>query len=183
MDEIELTRRYGVIGQRLSRLSRGLDTRKVDPDGEMKSVSAETTFNTDIMRLDELTPILRRLAEKVSARLKSKHIAGTQITLKLKTKDFKTRTRNRSLADPTQLADRIFNTAHDMLTHETGREHFRLIGVGVSGLTGDGNADPHDLVDIKSGKRAQAERAMDAVREKYGTKSVELGMTFSTQKR
>ena len=108
MDEAELGRRYGSMGLRLWRLSRARDTRSVEPHGEAKSVSAETTFNTDIADLHELTSILRALSERVSRRLKRSGIAGLTVTLKLKTADFKIRTRSRQLADPTQLADRIF---------------------------------------------------------------------------
>ncbi|MDA4835549.1 hypothetical protein NY536_29400, partial [Enterobacter hormaechei] len=58
----------------------------------------------------ELVPILRSLSEKVSRRLKAADIAGRTVVLKLKSSDFKLKTRNRQLADPTQLADRIFRT-------------------------------------------------------------------------
>ncbi len=55
---------YGTMGQRLYRLSRGLDSRRVEPDHGMKSVSAETTFNNDLSDANDLVPILRALAEK-----------------------------------------------------------------------------------------------------------------------
>ena len=66
MDEARLMRAYGTMGQRLYRLSRGLDTRRVNPESEMKTVSSETTFFKDLSRLDDLAPILRGLSEKVS---------------------------------------------------------------------------------------------------------------------
>src|SRR6478736_9367173 len=108
MEEGDLMRRYGVMGQRLFRLSRGIDDRVVHPNEAAKSVSAETTFFEDISRHEDLVPILRDLSEKVSRRLKRSEIAGRTVVLKLKTADFKSRTRNRRLDDPTQLADRIF---------------------------------------------------------------------------
>ncbi len=55
---------YGTMGQRLYRLSRGQDSRKVEPDQDMKSVSAETTFNSDLSEANDLVPVLRALAEK-----------------------------------------------------------------------------------------------------------------------
>ncbi|TIW51610.1 MAG: DNA polymerase IV, partial [Mesorhizobium sp.] len=70
MERAELMRRYGVMGDRLYRLSRGQDDRRVDPGGDAKSVSAETTFDADIGTMAELVPVLRALSEKVSARLK-----------------------------------------------------------------------------------------------------------------
>ena len=169
---------YGTMGQRLYRLSRGLDDRRVEPHSESKSVSAETTFNDDIASLDELAPILRSLSEKVSSRLKSADIAGRTVVLKLKTRDFKLRTRNRQLADPTQLADKIFRTGHSLLAKEVDGTRFRLLGIGVSDLTDDGKADPLDLVDVQATKRAVAEGAIDKLRGKYGNKAVETGYTF-----
>jgi DNA polymerase-4 len=107
LSEIELMRRYGEEGRRLSRLARGIDAREVNAARETKSVSSETTFERDISDLRTLERILWGLAEEVSARLKDKQLSGATVTLKLKTADFKIRTRAQSLESPTQLAGRI----------------------------------------------------------------------------
>jgi DNA polymerase-4 len=156
----------------------GDDERTVDPGHRRKSVGAETTFDTDIADHSALRPIIRRLSEKVAARLKADHIAGTTVTLKLKTADFRLATRARRLADPTQLADRIFQAADDLLSREPGGPRYRLVGVQVSDLEPDTRADPADLVDVRAGKAAAAERAMDAVRAKFGRAAVETGLVF-----
>ncbi|RUZ54559.1 DNA polymerase IV, partial [Mesorhizobium sp. M7A.F.Ca.US.007.01.1.1] len=178
MDRGDLMRRYGTMGDRLYHLSRGEDVRRVDPDQDAKSVSAETTFDTDIASLEELIAVLRGLSEKVSARLKKSGIAGRTVVLKLKSQDFKLRTRNRQLGDPTRLADRIFQTGVELLRKETDGTKYRLLGIGVSDLSDDDKADPPDLVDIQSRKRAMAEGAIDALRDKFGRKAVETGYTF-----
>ncbi|MBZ9677157.1 DNA polymerase IV [Mesorhizobium sp. ES1-1] len=178
MDRGDLMRRYGTMGDRLYRLSRGEDVRRVDPDQDAKSVSAETTFDTDIASPDELVAVLRGLSEKVSARLKKSGIAGRTVILKLKTQDFKLRTRNRQLSDPTRLADRIFQTGVELLRKETDGTKFRLLGIGVSALSDDDKADPPDLVDVQARKRALAESAIDSLRGKFGRKAVETGYTF-----
>ncbi len=178
MERDALLRAYGVMGDRLYHLSRGEDSRSVSGHGGAKSVSSETTFNDDLASLSELVPVLRSLSEKVSERLKKKGIAGRTIVLKLKSKDFKIRTRNRQLADPTLLADRIFSTGLELLRKETDGTEFRLIGIGVSDLTDAERADPPDLVDAPARKRAIAEGAIDAVRDKFGRQAVETGYTF-----
>ncbi|MGF9692599.1 DNA polymerase IV [Rhizobium sp. 0TCS1.26] len=183
MEEGDLMRRYGSMGQRLFRLSRGIDERVVHLNDAAKSVSAETTFFDDISRHEELVPILRRLSEKVSARLKKEGIAGQTVVLKLKTGDFKSRTRNRRLEDPTLLADRIFRTGLSLLERETDGTRFRLIGIGVTDLTDMARADPPDLVDAQASRRAAAEAAMDRLRHKFGTGAVETGYTFGTGRR
>ncbi|MFD1199914.1 DNA polymerase IV [Brucella gallinifaecis] len=179
MDESSLMKAYGIMGQRLFRLSRGQDSRKVEPEHDMKSISAETTFNEDLSKADDLVPVLRALSEKVSRRLKTSDIAGRTIILKLKTRDFKLRTRNRQLTDPTQLADRIFRTGLQLLEKELDGTKFRLLGIGVSELSTDDLADPPDLVDAQATKRAIAENAIDRLRNQFGRKAVETGYTFS----
>ncbi|WP_150496777.1 DNA polymerase IV [Roseibium aquae] len=177
MDPSDLARRYGAMGLRLAQLASGDDDRHVSPERGAKSISSETTFSSDIADLQTLRPILRELSEKVSARLKKAELSGRGITLKLKTADFKTITRSRHLADPTQLADRIFRTGGELLAPECDGRRFRLIGIGVGDLEPAAHADPLDLVDQQAGRRQKAERAMDTLKDKFGASAVELGLT------
>ncbi|WP_164743031.1 DNA polymerase IV [Mesorhizobium sp. Z1-4] len=183
MDRGDLMRRYGSMGDRLYHLSRGIDDRKVNPDQDTKSVSAETTFNTDLAAAEDLVPVLRRLAERVSERLKKAGLAGRTVTLKLKSSDFKTRTRNRQLTDPTRLADRIFQTGLELLRRETDGTTYRLIGIGVSDFMDIDRADPPDLVDVGARKRALAEGAIDSLRGKFGNRAIETGYTFGKDRK
>ncbi len=178
MDESLLMRRYGAIGQRLFRLSRGQDARQVHTRDTAKSISSETTFNDDHADRETLVPILRSLSEKVSRRLKKNDMAGHTIVLKLKSADFRIRTRNRRLDDPTCLADRIFRTGLALLEREMDGTKYRLLGIGVSDLTKADLADPPDLVDQGATKRAIAEHAIDKVRDRFGRQAVETGYTF-----
>ena len=178
MDKIELMRRYGVMGARLYHLSRGEDARDVSPDEEVKSISAETTFNTDIRDVAELERILWRLAEKVSRRAKAGGLAGETVTLKLKTADFKIRTRNATLADPTLLAGRIFEAASPLLVREATGAAFRLIGVGISHLVEARAESESATLDAKLAARAKAEMAMDRLRNRFGRAAIERGIAF-----
>ena len=175
LSEVELMRRYGEEGRRLARLSRGIDARTVSADRETKSVSSETTFEHDLSDFRSLERILWGLAEDVSARLKAKELAGSTVTVKLKTADFRIRTRARSLESPTQLARRIFAAARGLLEREADGTRFRLLGVGLSALVAADEADPADLVD---GRVAQAEHAVDRVRARFGDDAVVRGLAF-----
>ncbi|WP_099866179.1 DNA polymerase IV [Pararhizobium haloflavum] len=183
MEEAELMRRYGTMGQRLWRLARGHDERRVEPREGAKSVSSETTFDHDLSKPADLVPVLRALSESVAHRLKKAGIAGQTVVLKLKTSDFKIRTRNRRLDDPTRYADRIFRTGLSLLEREMDGTRFRLLGIGVADLSDAGLADPPDLVDPAASRRAVAETAMDRVREKFGRQSLETGYTFGRSSR
>ncbi len=181
MEKNILLARYGTMGSRLYHLARGEDDRNVNPHGEAKSISAETTFNTDIAAQGELETILWKLCEKVSRRAKASGLAGTTAVLKLKTADFKTRTRNRTLESPTQLADKLFKAARPLLSNETDGTAFRLLGIGFSNLVSDAEADPGNLLDPLEGKRAEAEHAMDRLREKFGREAIEKGIGFTSK--
>ncbi|MCB1494890.1 MAG: DNA polymerase IV [Bauldia sp.] len=178
MRESDLARRYGSIGLRLSRLANAEDSRPVNPDGVAKSVSAETTLDTDVSDPHKLKAILRQLSEKVSRRLKKAGIAAVTVTLKLKTSDFRIRTRSRQLTDPTRLAERIFQAGAHMLEREADGTRYRLVGIGVSDFVDPRLADPADLVDPASGKRAAAEAAIDRIRDRFGNLAVETGLVF-----
>jgi DNA polymerase-4 len=173
--EHELMRRYGEEGARLARLARGTDERRVDPERDTKSISSETTFERDIGDLRPLEQTLWVLTEKVSARLKANALAGSTVTLKLKSADFKTRTRAESLGAPTQLAARIFSAGRELLRREVGTTKFRLVGIGVSNLQG---AEGGDLADLLDRREAQAEHAVDRLREKFGRDAVVKGLAL-----
>src|SRR5436190_7617477 len=158
-DEIDLMKRYGVEGRRLWRLSHGIDDRGVNPERESKSVSAETTFGEDIASFKPLEKILWSLSERVSRRLKAGGIAGSTVTLKLKTADFRIRTRARSLGEPTQLAGRIFEAGRDLLAREIDGTQFRLLGIGTSNFVEAEKADAVDLLDRRGERAARAEHA------------------------
>jgi DNA polymerase IV len=176
--ERELTRRYGAEGARLARLSQGLDDRPVKPDREAKSISAETTFDRDIAGFRPLELRLWQLCERVSSRLKRSALAGASVTLKLKTADFRVRTRARALSHPTQLAARIFGAGRDLLAGEVDGTRFRLIGIGVSTLSA---ADGADLADFIDRRAAEAEQAMDRLRQKFGKQVVIKGLAFEPE--
>src|SRR4029450_4130075 len=174
-EERDLMRRYGEEGARLWRLARGIDTRAVDPERDTKSVSAETTFERDIGEFRPLEQYLWELTERVSMRLKANALAGSTVTLKLKSAAFKIRTRARALSAPTQLASRIFAAGRDLLKHEVGTTRFRLIGIGVSNLE---DAEGDDFADLIDRRAAEAEHAVDRLRSKFGRNAVVKGLAL-----
>jgi DNA polymerase-4 len=180
-DERDLMRRLGSEGVRLSRLSRGIDSRPVRADRETKSVSAETTFARDFATFRALERRLWALSEKVSTRLKNKELAGATVTLKLKTADFRIRTRAVTLSSPTQLADKIFKAGRELLVREADGTAYRLIGIGLSALCAAADADPADLVDHRGQRLAAAEHAVDRLRAKFGSAAVVKGLGFGEE--
>ncbi len=178
LTEDELVARCGSIGHRLFDCAWGRDRRVVEADAGRKSLSSETTFGDDVRDAEALARILWAQAEKVSARLKRGGLAGSCVTLKLKTADFRIRTRAVTLAHPTQLADTIFRAAMTALAREADGTAFRLLGVGVSTFAPPADADPPDLAEPDGERRAAVERAMDRLRARYGGEAIVKGRRF-----
>jgi len=175
MDEQRLKERYGTMGGRLYWFARGADNRSVNPRSPAKSISSETTLNEDLADEAQLSKILWRLSEKVSARLKDKALAGRTVHLKLKTSGFRILTRSRTLGMPTQLAETMFQAAKPLLAAQCDGRTFRLVGIGVSDLFDAADADLPDLAEPERQKTAEVERAMDAVRAKLGKEAITKG--------
>lgn len=175
-DKAELVARFGGMGERLWHLARGEDRRKVQRNAPVKSISNETTFFEDTGDRDILDGHIWRLAENVADRAKAKGKAGRTVTLKLKRANHRILTRQASLTEPTQIADRIYRTAR-LLFDQLGEEGpYRLVGVGISHLSEAGGMDSGaDLLDPQAVKRAGAERASDAIRAKFGPNAIMKG--------
>ena len=165
---------FGETGQWLHQRANGIDNRPVDPTSERKSVSSETTFFDDISDRAQLEDHLWWLCEKTAFRAKQAGVQGTVITLKLRTSDFKTRTRRVSLQTATQLAQVLFRTGKQLMAKEIDGSAFRLLGIGLSDLE-DAKADIGDLIDPSALKRATAERAADIAKAKFGKDIVTTG--------
>jgi len=178
MDEATARRRLGDDGPALVLRARGQDSRLVHPDRDTKSISAETTFNTDLTDQATLERELWQLSEKLAGRLRQSDYAAAGVVLKLKTASFASRTRTQRLPHPTRLPDLLFHTARTMLAREVDGTAWRLIGIGAQPLAPAALADPPDLADPAQPKRAATQSAIDALREKFGAKAVIRGRSF-----
>ena len=167
--------RFGDDGPALVRRARGEDARAVDPVRETKSISAETTFVTDIADRTELERQLWRLTEKLANRLHGEDFAAGGVVLKLKTAAFVPRTRTHRLDAPTWLPDLLFAAARTMLAHEVDGTAFRLIGIGAQPLLPGRLADQPDLADPQVPRRVATQEAIDALRRRFGMQAVVRG--------
>ena len=136
----DLERRFGRWGRRLHELSFGIDERPVVSERPTLQVSAEDTFEQDLL-LDEVEPHIRRLAEKTWAGYgrelaqAPERIART-VVLKLKTADFRVLTRNLTPPQPPASLQELADLAC-ALRERVGlpsRTRYRLVGVGLSGF-------------------------------------------------
>ena len=145
MSEMQLVTLYGRFGRRLAGYALGLDDREVTPARSSKSISAETTFRSDIAAADQLIAAAQPLCERVAGQLARKGLSGATVVLKLKTGDFQLMTRHRRLPHPTQRSVVLHEAARPLIEAQADGRRFRLIGIGVDMLRPATEADPPDL--------------------------------------
>ncbi|HEY7295247.1 MAG TPA: DNA polymerase IV [Dehalococcoidia bacterium] len=135
LDRRILAQLFGRWGDAMGELARGVDDRPVSPRGEVKQVSRETTFASDVSDRALLHDELRELCDAVGDRLQRRSLRGRTVTIKLRRHDFATRTRQATLHMPVQEAAELFAAARRILDAElVPGERLRLLGVGVSGF-------------------------------------------------
>jgi len=167
---------YGSMGLRLYDLSRGQDARKISGATTVKSISSETTFNEDTADINVLDGYLWRLSVDAADRAKAKGMAGRVVVLKLKTSDFRALSRRMTLEAPAQQADTIYTIARRLLQKAQENGPFRLLGVGITDLCPDHDAESAgDLLDTQAPKRRAIETATDTIRQKFGKDSIKKG--------
>jgi DNA polymerase IV len=141
LDLPTLESRFGRYGVRLYELARGVDGSKVVPDRPTQSISAEDTFERDVL-LRETEPMIRKLAELTwAASRKESRIART-VVLKLKTAEFKILTRSHTPSSPPSSCEELTEIALSLRERVALRpqQRFRLVGVGLSNFL-----DPEDV--------------------------------------
>jgi len=172
----DLAGRWGAHGLRLGQLAQGLDSRKVDPGQARKSISAETTFFDDLSEREPLEDQLQPLCERVARIARREGLAGRVVTLKLKTADFRTVTRRRTLPAPTQTAKALFTATRELLADELRGAAYRLIGAGLSDLVDA--AEGLDLFADGERRARKNETAVDALKARFGAQAVVTGRSL-----
>jgi DNA polymerase-4 len=180
LPESTLTATLGnALGQRLGALARNDDPRAVVPQRAAKSIGAEETFAVDLRTRDLCDREVVRLVDRVTARLRHAELRARTATLKIRYANFETLTRSRTLPTATDVSTVFLATARDLLDELDWGRGVRLLGVSLSGLTPvAGSQRVLDLDDAgpRRGagveRRAAVERAVDAVRDRFGTRSV-----------
>jgi DNA polymerase-4 len=173
-----INNRFGAAGVMIHHYANGIDNREVEPPGEAKSISRETTFAEDTLDRAFLQAILRYLCERVGAELRQESKHARTITLKLRYADFETITRRISSKEVTDADEVIFAGAVKLLDQALARKRklVRLIGVGVSNLASYGKQ--LYLLDSRPQRLWHLDKAIDRIRKKYGFTAIQTGRTL-----
>lgn len=167
------------MGDRVWHLARGIDAREVDTSRVEKSIGHEETFHEDIGDDAVLRSELRRLADRVGARLRSNGWEAATVAVKVRFADFTTISRSQTLAEPTAVGQRIGDAAHDLFASIDRSMPVRLIGVRAEKLRPSGTAMP-GLWDDDEGWR-RVEGALDDATARFGRGAVTRATNLSAR--
>nr|WP_256444530.1 DNA polymerase IV [Aquihabitans sp. G128] len=169
-------------GRHLHALANAIDDRVVQPDQAPKSIGHEETFARDHHRPESLRLELLRLSDAVATRLRAAGVAGRTVTIKVRFGDFTTITRSATIAGATDSAREVGRVARTLLDAVDPAPGVRLLGLSVSGLDDgavrqlsfDDLAAPEDDGPVRAGTAewTAAEAAVDAIRARFGARSV-----------
>ena len=175
-----LLRKFGKYGLTIWNLAKGIDERKVEASSVRKSISKETTFETDVSDLKILKKTLWILAEEVSEILKKKNILAKSLTIKLKRHNFKIITNTQTFKEPTILAEDLYQVAISLLKKRLELVPFRLIGISTSKFSFE---KQETFTNFNSNsqlrKLERTEYAMDKIRQKFGKKIIKKGRALN----
>jgi DNA polymerase-4 len=169
LDRSALVRRFGKHGASLVDRAHGIDPDPVDDPDSAKSVGHEHTFDEDTADPEVLERTLLAMAEGVSGRLRHAGLKAGTITVKIRDSGFHTITRQRGLAEPSDLTDPIWRVALDLARPEMRGKRIRLLGVTASGF---GTREQLGLFEAGEDRRRRVVEAADEVRERFGTRAI-----------
>jgi len=177
-----LKNRLGSQGEVLHRYARGIDDREVEPPQEAKSISRETTFAKDNLDIAFIKATLRYQSEKVGAELRCGGRRARCVTLKLRYSDFETVSRSRTLKETFSDDQTIYDIGTELLDKVLAQRRclVRLVGIGVSGMAGDGRQ--LSMLDASAERKEQLNQAIDKMRQRYGFSSIQRGDTLRLSK-
>ncbi len=173
-----LRRRLGEAAARSLRTrAGGHDPAEVTVPGAPRSVSREETFAVDVVAAEVLAARVRELAADVGHRLRKGGWRGRTVTLKLRSADFTTLTRQESLPAAVDADRPIAATALALLEAAWDHGPVRLVGVGVSNLV---EATQLELLEPALERDSRLDRALDGLRRRFGDRAVQRGTAPSS---
>lgn len=172
----------GQYAHKLRQLAAGEDDRAVTPDSQAKSISHEQTFGHDLTDPTAVRDVLLEQTEAVARRLRRHELSARSVTVKIRFGDFETITRSSTLDEATDRTDLLWNAASSLFAKWT-REGFhpvRLIGM-AAGHLGQAQSQMNLFTQRDDARRANIDRAADAINERFGKQTIHRGPPTSRE--
>ena len=190
-DAALLSKAFGKYGDELKRLANGIDPTPVTehPHYESKSVSRSTTLSRDTVDIDYAKSVLMRLSEEVGSEARRYNYKGKTVSIVIKYGDFQAITRQKSMVSPTYLTKEIYKSGVSLLEENWNKARpVRLLGIGLYNITDDDTRqlsifDLNKDIKDENKKEEKLERAMDAIRNRYGNETVKRAKLIVQQRK
>ena len=165
-----LRRHLGSAASRLHDLAHARDSRAVQRTRTAKSIGSDRTLRSDVSQREDIEPHLRRAADRIARRVRSKGYVAGGVRVRLKTSRFELLARQRSLARPIDLASEFFAVGKQLLDEFDHPGPFRLVGMAAFALDWRSESRQLDLFEDK--RRRDLETAIDDVADRFGRAAV-----------
>lgn len=167
------SKKFGKWGLALYEKARGIDLSPVEPHSNPKSISAEETFSEDVDSIAELEKMLLSQSEEVGRELRELGFKGRTVTLKIKFTDFKTITRSRTLPEPFDTTQLLFDTGRQLLREQKLTSKVRLIGIGISSFST--GYRQMTMAPAADNRQERVDRALDCLHTRFSNDIVVRG--------
>lgn len=171
-------------GQHLKAFANGIDDSPVTEKREdAKGYSAETTVEDDLKDIEDIKHMLLAQADVVSARLRADEGKCQCVGITFRTLDFKNKSHQRKLTEPTDVTDVIYDVACSLIEESWNGEPIRLIGLALTDIDRSGFEQLSFVVDDKKERLKKLDTALDAIRTRFGDESVQRASIADTAKK
>jgi DNA polymerase IV len=179
LPEALLAELFGQFGRLLHAHARGVDPSPVVPPGDPKSISRETTFDSDVVDPARIQETAQALMQDVTHSLRAHGMAARTVVLKVRYQPFDTQSRQTTLPTPSDRDDELTQALRSLLlAHLDAARPVRLSGAGVQNL--ESRATQLSLLEARTSGRAGLDERLDALRDRFGEHAIFRGVRAGT---
>ncbi|WP_432355403.1 DNA polymerase IV [Sporosarcina sp. A2] len=178
-DDLKMKLTLGKRGLLLKQRANGNDDRLVDPEAsaERKSVGSSTTLAVDETELEPCLAVFDKLAEKVAGRLETQQLAGTVISIQMRTSAWRNQSRSKTVLNPLYKQQEIYNEASQLFRLHWDEEPIRLLGITISNVIPF--EELHEQLSFdnyeRHAKEVSMEKLVSTMNERFGPGTIHKG--------
>ena len=183
----DVARVQRIVGQKMGKqihdYANGIDPSLVlaEPE-EAKGYSISTTLEEDVTKATQAYPVLLALADSVTARIRSDGAKAFCIAVQIRSNDFKTKSHQRSLMNPTDISQEVYEISKELFDELwDGVTPLRLLGIAMTNITREETVQVSLFPDEKKEKARKIDKAKDALNAKFGSATVVRGSSIQTK--
>lgn len=183
----DLTRVQKIVGMKMGKqihdYANGIDSSPVlaEPE-EAKGYSISTTLEEDVKKASQAYPVLLALSDSVTARIRSDGAKAYCVAVTIRSNDFKTKSHQRSLMNPTDISDEVYELSKELFDELwDGRTPLRLLGIALTNVTREDTMQFSLFQDEKKEKARKLDKAKDALNAKFGSATIVRGSSMQSK--